>query len=188
MRTLLDIGSELVRLRRADGLTQAELADRVGVARQQVQRWETAAYANVSLERVSKVAEALGLSLDEPASAPLAAENRTAYGPTTSAAMRPVRDLGEIVARVRDHGTELHERFGVRSVAVFGSFARGEQTPDSDVDLVIEVEQPTLESVFGAEERLAKILGRHVESGTLGAVNPRTRPEVEQELVHVWAA
>jgi predicted nucleotidyltransferase/DNA-binding XRE family transcriptional regulator len=188
MSNLADIGSQLVVQRRALGLTQGQLAERLGVKRQQVQRWESSAYRSASLERVARVADALGWS---SGSTLIAAESAVSYGrPSANAAagVQPVRDLGEIVARVRSSGPLLAERFGVRSVAVFGSFARGEQTATSDVDAIVELDAPSLESQFGAERELERILGRKVETGTLASVDPRLRTDVVSEMVRVWAA
>jgi predicted nucleotidyltransferase/DNA-binding XRE family transcriptional regulator len=176
-----DIGSQLVALRRARDLTQGELAERLGVKRQQVQRWESSAYRTTSLERAGRVADALGWT---DADASIAAETAAPYGRQRT----PVRDLGEIAVRVRADAAMLVERFGVRSVAVFGSFARGLQTATSDVDLLLELEAPSLESQFGAERELERLLGRTVETGTLAAVNPRVRHAVVAEMVRVWPA
>jgi predicted nucleotidyltransferase len=99
-----------------------------------------------------------------------------------------VRDLGEITVRVRASSAFLSERFGVRSVAIFGSFARGQQGAASDVDALLELADPSMESQFGAERELERILGRSVESGTLASVNPRVRESVESEMVRVWPA
>jgi predicted nucleotidyltransferase len=192
MDPLIDIGHQLVASRRVQGITQAQLAGRLGVKRQQVQRWESVAYRTASLERVSCVAEALGWNPPPNAAVPLlAAEAPAIYGapvatPDAPVGVLPVRDLGEIVARIRQHAPELAERYGVTDIAVFGSFARGEQTPGSDVDLIVEVERPTLETVFGSERRLGEILGRRTEAGSLDAVNPRVRRNIEEDLVHVW--
>lgn len=191
MDTLTDIGAELVELRRSRGWTQGALASRLGVKRQQVQRWEASAYRSASLERTSRVAVVLGWRPPVSEARPqVAAETAAAYSTASSAARSasPARDLGEVVARVRAHAPGLRERFGVKSVAVFGSFARGEQTPTSDVDMLVEVEVPSLENVFGAERALEAVLGRKAETGSLGALDPRVRRAIEAELVHVWPA
>jgi len=185
-------------------LTQRELGDRLGVHQQQVARWESDAYARVTLSRLTQVAEALGVGDmsvgigDAPMHGALvAAEEQAEYGSGGAAALldeprpaavTPVRDLGEVVARIRAHGPELAARYGVTHIDVFGSFARGEQRPDSDVDLIVEVAEPTLETVFGSERRLGEILGRKTEAGSLRAVNPRVRKSVEEDLVHVWTS
>lgn len=188
MSSIADIGARLVTLRRALGLTQGELAMRLGVKRQQVQRWESNAYRTASLERVGRVAEALGWP---DSSLPLAAETLAGYGgdrPVKPGGAAPVRDLGEIASRVRACSGMLSDRFGVRSVAIFGSFSRGEQVSASDIDTLLELDDPSLESQFGAERALERILGRPVETGTLASVNPRVRQGVLSELVRVWPA
>jgi predicted nucleotidyltransferase/DNA-binding XRE family transcriptional regulator len=188
MGSIVDIGTQLVVLRRALGLTQADLAERLGVKRQQIQRWESCAYRTASLKRVGRVADALGWSVN---SVPIAAESVVAYGRAPATAVGdvlPARDLGDIATRVRAFGAILGERFGVRSIAIFGSFARGEQEAESDVDVLLELDTPSLESQFGAERELERILCRTVETGTLASVNPRVRPAVVAELVRVWPA
>lgn len=192
MTSISSLGEALVAARVALGMSQRELAERLGVHQQQIARWEKERYACVSLSRLSRVADVLGVGVEVPGGREqplLAAEPAAAYGSAVldrPVAVAPVRDLGEVIARIRAHADELHERYGVTSIDVFGSFARGEQTPESDVDLIVEVAEPTLETVFGSQERLAEILGRKAESGSLRAVNPRVRPSVEEDLVRVW--
>ena len=191
MPQVSDIGRTLVEERRRQDIAQRELGDRVGVAQQQIARWEASEYRSASLERVSHVAEELGAEWEakgrttRTADLPLAAEESAAYGYSTGVA--PVRDLGEVVTRVRANAEELVARFGVVSIAVFGSFSRGEQRDDSDVDLAVDVEPPSPENVFGAERRLAEIMGRRVQAGSLQSINPRVRPRVEEDLVDVWS-
>lgn len=204
MTRLRDIGQVLLAARAERGLTQRELGDLLGVHQQQVARWERDAYARVTLSRLTQVAEALGVG-DTPVSsvgvpaggALLAAEESAHYVADGATALvdtpgpdsvTPVRDLGEVVARIRAHAPELAARYGVTHIDVFGSFARGEQRPDSDVDLIVEVAEPTLETVFGSERRLGEILGRKTEAGSLRALNPRVRKSVEADLVHVWSS
>lgn len=194
MTPLSDIGSHLIAARIARGLSQRELGDLIGVHQQQIARWEKERYGCVSLSRLSRVADALGMgewpvaSCEQPL---LAAEASVAYGAVVldvPTAMPPVRDLGEVIARIRAHAEELHERFGVTRIDVFGSFARGEQTADSDVDLIVEVEKPTLDTVFGSERYLTDLLGRTTDSGSLASINPRVRRNVVEDLVNVWQA
>ncbi|MFU8890118.1 MAG: helix-turn-helix domain-containing protein [Anaerosomatales bacterium] len=187
MTRLRDIGEALVAARAAQGLTQRELAAKLGVHQQQVARWERERYGCVSLSRLERVADVLGVA-GEPL---LAAETPAGYKAATveapdATAVTPVRDLGEIVARIRAHADELEERYGVTRIDVFGSFARGEQTAESDIDLIVEVAEPTLETVFGSERRLQEILGRETQAGSLRAINPRVRKNVEEDLVRVW--
>lgn len=188
----MDIGDSLVQARRAAGLSQRELAERVGVRQQQIARWESERYGCVSLARLNRVVDALGLIEPSAGLSPLAAESYGVYSTNSTVAsatgVRSVRDLGEAIARIRAHADELRESFGVTSVAVFGSFVRGEQRPDSDVDLLVEFEDSSPENVLGAEDRLESILGRKVDVGSLEALRPRVRPYVRREAVDVWRA
>ena len=64
---------------------------------------------------------------------------------------------------------ELATRHGARNVRVFGSMARGEARPDSDVDFLVDVEPGrTLLDVIGLEQDLEALLGRPVEVLTDG--------------------
>lgn len=186
MDTPLEMGIRLVALRRHRGWTQGDLAARLGVKRQQVQRWESSGYASASLANVARAAEAVGWSSEELL--PVAAESAAPYAPAATARVVPVRDLGDVVRRVRECAPALASRYGVRSVAVFGSFARGEQTAESDVDLIVEVADPRMENVFGAEADLERLLGRRTEAGSLASLTPRARNRAEQEAVRVWPA
>lgn len=63
--SLRDLPTALIEARIAANLTQRALADRLGVAEQQVQRWEATAYAGVGLERLQDVADALHTRISE---------------------------------------------------------------------------------------------------------------------------
>ena len=63
--SLKDLPDALIRARIASGLTQHELAARLGLKEQQIQRYEATRYAGVSLDRIDEVASALGLKITE---------------------------------------------------------------------------------------------------------------------------
>ncbi len=63
--SLAELPDALIRARIAAGLTQKELATRLGVKAQQIQRYETTRYANASFRRVQAVASALGVRIHE---------------------------------------------------------------------------------------------------------------------------
>lgn len=183
MGTLIDIGPELVRTRRALGMSQRELGERVGVKQPQIARWEANAYRTASLERVDAVARTLGFE-DGPA-LPMAAEATAAYSAGT--AVRPVRDLGEVAARLREHSDELRE-LGVLRLRAFGSFATGQQTDDSDVDLLVDFGPIVGFEFMHAGIRLEEILGRSVDTVRESLVRARLRDRVTREAIEVWRA
>lgn len=81
---------------------------------------------------------------------------------------------------------EIIHRFGVRSLALFGSVARDEAGPDSDVDVLVEFEGPTtFDGHMGLLVFLEDLLGRRVDVVTAKGIKPRLRPLIDQDLVRV---
>lgn len=189
MTTLLDIGTRLVVARRVAGLSQRALGEMLGVKQQQIARWEAAAYRTASLERVDAAAHALGIESSVSRTAiPLAAEAPAAYGSSAPTAIAPVRDLGEIAARIRENGDRFRDRYRIDRIGVFGSFVCGEQSPDSDVDLLVETEDPGGFRFMEAADFAAEILGREVDVARPHLLKDRLRERVLKEAVYVWSA
>jgi uncharacterized protein len=73
---------------------------------------------------------------------------------------------------------------GVRSLDLFGSVARGEASPDSDVDLLVEFDRPIgLFHFFRVQHRLEEILGTRVDLVMRDAVKPQLRDRILAEAV-----
>ena len=68
-----------------------------------------------------------------------------------------------VVAALRAKMGYLHEQFGVKQLALFGSFAAGTATKDSDVDLVVEFDRPVGLKFVSLAGYLEKLLGRKVD-------------------------
>ena len=82
------------------------------------------------------------------------------------------------------HKETLRDRFGVRSLALFGSVVRGEARPDSDVDLLVEFERPVgLFEFVRLQLYLEELLGRRVDLVTPDAVRPAMREHIFKEAV-----
>lgn len=87
---------------------------------------------------------------------------------------------------LREHQPSLTKRFGVRSLALFGSVARDEATAGSDIDLLVEFDRPVgLFELFGLQDELEAILGRSVDLGTVQSLKPRVREKVLEQAVNV---
>ncbi len=92
-------------------------------------------------------------------------------------------DLADVRGRVRTARREL-EALGVRSVHVFGSAARDELRPDSDVDVLVEFDGPTRFRAYMAVRRLLeRALGRRVDLATPAAIDPSLAARIAPELV-----
>lgn len=69
----------------------------------------------------------------------------------------------DVLSRLSEHRAEL-SGLGVRSLALFGSVARGEARPDSDVDLLVEFDRPIgLFHFARVQRRLEEIFGQRVD-------------------------
>ena len=94
-------------------------------------------------------------------------------------------DRDEILQVLRDHQAELRA-MGVKSLAIFGSVARGEATPESDVDVLVEFDGPaTFDRFMETKFFLEDLLGCSVDLVTRQALKPRIRPHVEREALYV---
>lgn len=96
---------------------------------------------------------------------------------------RPRRQ--EVVSRLKAHSEELR-RLGVSRLELFGSVARDEARPDSDVDVLARFDSAvTSEAFFDTKFFLEDLLDRRVDLVTEGALRERVRAAIEPELVRV---
>ncbi len=94
-------------------------------------------------------------------------------------------DRRQIEARLRSDIEGLRS-LGVRSLSLFGSVARGEGGPGSDVDLLVEFEPPVRYARYcDLKDRLEALLGRRVDLLTTGALRDELRPTIERDLLRV---
>ncbi len=83
--------------------------------------------------------------------------------------------------------TPVLRNSSVEYAGVFGSVARGEARPDSDVDILVKFSgQPTFSGFLQLEDDLQKTLGREVDLVTEGGVNKFLRPQIEQDLKIIY--
>lgn len=91
----------------------------------------------------------------------------------------------EFVVRLEGVLPLLRERFGVAKIGIFGSAARGEERPDSDVDVLVEFApgQTTFRNFMELAFYLEELFGRRVDLVTEQGLSQYLRPYVEQEVV-----
>ena len=97
------------------------------------------------------------------------------------------KKLNDIEAILRNHKEELRERFGVRSIAIFGSYTRGEETELSDVDILVEFERPIGWEIVDLRDYLEELLGLPVDLITKNAAMSRKGlwEHIKEDLVYV---
>jgi predicted nucleotidyltransferase len=80
----------------------------------------------------------------------------------------------------------IRERFGVQELAIFGSVARDEAGPDSDIDVLVTFTGRThFRAFMGLQFELEALLGTKIDLVTLKAMRPMLRPHIERDLIHV---
>jgi hypothetical protein len=94
-------------------------------------------------------------------------------------------NTNDVIATLRSEKDNLRAKFGVEEIGVFGSYARNEQTADSDVDILIRFRKPSFHSLMGAYLYLEKVLGRKVDLVTRHkGLSSRFLKIVEREVVY----
>jgi len=97
---------------------------------------------------------------------------------------RTGQGLADVVGPRRRGLLALASRFGVSRVRVFGSVARGDATPDSDVDLLVKFREPIgLLARMEFKDEVARLLGRPVDVATEASLHWLIRPAVLEEAV-----
>ena len=95
-------------------------------------------------------------------------------------------DKNLIFKRILDEQKQL-AFYGVKNIGLFGSFVRGDQTPMSDIDILVEFtpEKHTFDNFMEVAFLLEEILGRKVELITPEALSPHIGPHILREVEHV---
>ncbi len=93
----------------------------------------------------------------------------------------------EFARILRERVPELRERYGVESLGIFGSYVRGEQSEDSDLDLLVEYKRPMGLFKFASLRRyISEILGVDVDLVPRGALKKSIGQNILREVVPVW--
>ena len=93
----------------------------------------------------------------------------------------------QVITALRGHEAELH-RFGVSRLFLFGSVARNEAGPESDVDLFFDTDNPrfSLIELVDVQERVNAILGVASDVMTRASLHPMLRQRIEAEALRVF--
>jgi uncharacterized protein len=164
-------GALLRQARNRAGLSQAELAARAGVTQSVISAYESG-HRQPTIPSLARLIEAAGFELTLGLRRQPGRLGRLS-GPVGRRVRRYRRDL---IAAAAAHG--------VQNLRVFGSVARGEDRPDSDVDLLADL--PPGLSLFGlgrAEADLEAILDTRVDLIPAADLKPGVRERVERDLV-----
>lgn len=91
----------------------------------------------------------------------------------------------EIKSILATHKNDLARKYGLASLAIFGSRVRGDQETDSDVDILVEFEKPIGLKFVDLAEELESLLKLRVDLVSRGAIKARLWKYVERDLIYV---
>ncbi len=69
----------------------------------------------------------------------------------------------QAILRALRRNPNLLEKYSVRKIGLFGSYAKDSQTATSDIDLLVEFERPTYDNFIGLSRALKRLFGRKIE-------------------------
>jgi hypothetical protein len=89
-----------------------------------------------------------------------------------------------VVELLKKYEHEIRERFHLEMIGIFGSFARGEEMPDSDVDVLIEFEEgsETFDNYMDLKYYLEELFHRPVDLVTIDALRPQFKDDILKQV------
>jgi len=92
-------------------------------------------------------------------------------------------NITEIIAELKRNLTFLERDYSVKNIGIFGSFARGEQTNESDIDVLVEFSKPVgFFHLVRLEDFLSSRLGRKIDLVTKNALKPAIKDEILNQV------
>ncbi|MFC1824614.1 nucleotidyltransferase family protein [Thermodesulfobacteriota bacterium] len=91
-------------------------------------------------------------------------------------------DILNLLSQNKHH---LENKFKVRRMALFGSYARGEQQSNSDVDILVDIDPSVGLEFVTLAEQIEQLLELPVELVSRRAINPNKLKYIEQDLIYV---
>lgn len=96
-----------------------------------------------------------------------------------------MNDLQQIQSRLRSIYPSLLQRYPIKRLAIFGSTARNERTPESDFDIMVEFSRPVGFQFFELANELENFLKCHIDLVSRNGIKPAYYAEIQNELVDV---
>lgn len=99
-----------------------------------------------------------------------------------------MKKIEEIEKILEVHKEELRRRYGIKELVIFGSYVRGEERKDSDLDLLAEFEERAkigLLEFIKVESQLSDLLGVKVELVEKSALKPRIGRRILKEVIYL---
>lgn len=97
-----------------------------------------------------------------------------------------MKTLDEIQEILRDNMAAFQEDYQITSLGIFGSYARGEQSEESDVDILIDYEKaPPLSKLVELRIALSELTGMKIDLVTKNGLKPRLKEQVFADVIYL---
>jgi uncharacterized protein len=90
----------------------------------------------------------------------------------------------EILASLQEHRAELGQRFSVSRIGLFGSYLHGNADEESDIDVLVDLAEPTFDHYMELKFFLEDLFHHPVDLVLAETLKPRLKPLVAQEVVY----
>jgi predicted nucleotidyltransferase len=91
----------------------------------------------------------------------------------------------EIKRKIKAIKPYLQQEYAVKNIGLFGSFADGTATAESDIDILVDFEKPIGWRFFSLEIYLEKIFGRKIDLVTRNALKKQIEPSILSQLQYI---
>ena len=163
----ISFGSAIKSVRKSRGLSQDELGAMIGLNKSQISRIENGQCR--LLTTIEEILSALNLS------------------PVIE--LKPSRkelSLVEVLNILRKFKAENSDKYGIEKIGLFGSYSRGEQSADSDVDVCVLLNSPSYMTRAAIKDELETMLDREVDVISLSAkMDPDFKSNILNDVIYV---
>jgi hypothetical protein len=91
----------------------------------------------------------------------------------------------EVIARLREVKPLLEKNYGIKTVALFGSYSRNEQTDKSDIDILVEHTEPLGFKYLDMIYELDKLFKKEVQVVSKNGIKPKYLEAIKPDLIYV---
>ena len=97
-----------------------------------------------------------------------------------------MQSLQNILQILRQHKPELQRKYPLSRLGVFGSYARGDATEKSDIDIAVELSGPMGLNFVDMADEIESLFGIKTDVVPKRAIKPGYLPFVEKDIIYVW--
>lgn len=95
-------------------------------------------------------------------------------------------ELQECIQKLRNFKNDFGRQFGILKIGIFGSVARQQNREDSDIDIVVEVEKPTLSLMYELREMLKHLFGSEADLVRFrDSLRPLFKSNIQRDVIYV---